>query len=206
MKILLRTLVAVVVGFLAIQLGTMHAATGQTFAIATLATSGPPTLISMAGGRIAHSSTFQSQIIGDTFPHGLAGYRIRVSTGDPSIAVAFSFNTPDFGLTEATSTATSVSMGVADLNGVVGIGAVEAVLGTVTFLGKSEGVTPIVIDVLRLDDATGAPILSSTAVGLLAVSNSRDLDGDGITEDINGNGFFDFADILELFRMLLRVP
>ncbi len=133
-----------------------------------LATSGPPTLISMEGGRVAHSSTFQSQIVGDTFPHGLAGYQIRVSTGDPSIAVAFTFNTPDFGLTEATSTATSVSMGVADLNGVVVIGAVGAVLGTVTFLGKSEGVTPIVIDVVRLDDASGAPILSSTAVGPVA--------------------------------------
>ena len=202
MTILLRTLVAVLVGFAAIQLGTLHAATAQPLAIATQPV--PPTLISMGGGRVADSSTFQSQIIGSTFPHGLAGYRIRVSTTDPLIAVAFQFLTPDFGLTQATSTATSVSMAVVDLNGLVEVGAVDVVLGTITFLGRNPGITSFTIEVLRMDDETGAPILTSTEVGLLTVSHSKDLDGDGTTEDINGNGFFDFADILELFRMLLR--
>jgi hypothetical protein len=97
-------------------------------------------------------------------------------------------------------------MAVVDLNGLVEVAAVDAVLGTITFLGRSEGITPIVIDVLKMDDEDGSPILTSGAVGLLTVSSSRDLDGDGLTEDINGNGRFDFADILALFRMLLKVP
>lgn len=165
-----------------------------------------PTLISIEGGTIAHGGALQSDIIGDTFPNGLAGFQIRVSTGDPSIAVAFDFSTPDYGLTMVTSTASSVTMAAVDLNGRVEVAAVDAVLGTMTFLGRSQGITPIVIDVLKMDDEGGLPILTSTAVGLLTVSNPRDLDGDGITEDINGNGLFDFADVVMLFHMLVSPP
>lgn len=34
-------------------------------------------------------------------------------------------------------------------------------------------------------------------------ANPRDLDGDGVTEDINGNGAFDIGDIQKLFNMYL---
>jgi hypothetical protein len=201
------TIVMAIVVVLAVSLGgTAQAVTVQSVNAVAVATTTPPTLISIAGGRVAHSGTFQADIIADSFPNGLAGFQVTVSTVDPQIAVAFQFLVPDYGLTAATSTATSVTMAVVDLKDLVQPGAENVVIGTITFLGRNEGITPIDITVLRMDDQDGSPILTSTAVGLLTVSNSRDLDGDGITEDINGNGFFDFADVLELFRMLLALP
>lgn len=206
MKYRMASVMAIMVTLAALLGGTAQAVTVQPVDATAVASTTPPTLISIGGGRIAHSGTVQVNIIADSFPNGLAGFQIRVSTLDPVIAGALQFLTPDFGLTQATSTADSITMGVVDLNSVVEIGAVDAVLGTVTFLGRSEGITPIVIEVLKMSDEDGSPILTSTDVGLLTVSNSRDLDGDGLTEDINGNGFFDFADILQLFRMLLTTP
>ncbi len=165
----------------------------------------PPTLVSMADGTIAHSDTLAIDIVGSSFPQGLSGFSIRVATGDPTIAEAFQFTSPDYGLVvlDATSTPGSLRLGVADLNGVVEPGAVDVVLGTVVFLGRSEGVTPIRVTIEGMGDEVGATILTSVSAGVLKVSDPRDLDGDGITEDINGNGIFDFADILLLFKMLL---
>lgn len=165
----------------------------------------PPTLVSMADGTIAHSDTLAINIVGSTFPQGLSGFSIRVSTGDPAIAEAFQFTSPDYGLVvlDATSTPGSLRLGVADLNGVVEPGAVDVVLGTVVFLGRAEGVTPIRVSIEGMADEVGTTILTSVSAGVVKVSDPRDLDGDGITEDINGNGAFDFADILLLFEMLL---
>ncbi len=167
----------------------------------------PPTLVSMADGTIAHSDTLAINIVGSSFPQGLSGFSIRVSTGDPAIAEAFQFTGPDYGLVvlDATSTPGSLRLGVADLNGVIEPGAVNVVLGTVVFLGRAEGVTPIRVTIEGMADEVGTTILTSVSAGVLKVSDPRDLDGDGITEDINGNGLFDFADILLLFEMLLAL-
>ena len=168
----------------------------------------PPTLITIEGGRIAHSGALAVNIIGDIFPNGLAGYQLTVTTADLNIAVPLVYMSPDFGLTslDATSTPGTLRFAMADLNSLIEIGAANAVLGTVTFLGKNEGITAINLTITRMDDESGSLILTSVAAGLLTVSNSRDLDGDGITEDINGNGFFDFGDVIELFRMLNAQP
>lgn len=196
MKRVMMAAVAVVAMVMANALWTQAAEGQQT---------PPPTLVSMADGTIAHSDTLAIDIVGSTFPQGLSGFSIRVSTGDPAIAEAFQFTGLDYGLVvlDATSTPGSLRLGVADLNGVVEPGDVNVVLGTVVFLGRAEGVTPIRVSIEGMADEVGATILTSVSAGVLKVSDPRDLDGDGITEDINGNGLFDFADILLLFEMLL---
>ncbi|MCH8839417.1 MAG: hypothetical protein IH831_01820 [Planctomycetes bacterium] len=77
-------------------------------------------------------------------------------------------------------------------------------LGTVTFEGVAEGNTAIVLTVEKMDSEDGFPILTSVTTGLLTVTHSQDLDGDGLTEDRNANGFFDFADIIQWFEDLLE--
>ncbi len=167
-----------------------------------------PTLIQIEGGRIAYDGTLAVDVVGDRFPNGLTGYQLSVTTADPTIAIPLIYQSPDFGLTnlDATSTPGTLRFAMVDLNSLIEVGAVDALLGTVTFLGLSEGIVAIQLTVQRMSDEDGSPILTSVGTGLLTVSASRDLDGDGITEDINGNGFFDFADVLTLFRMLLALP
>lgn len=171
-----------------------------------IATSIPPTLVSMPGGRIPHSRTMAINITADTFPKGMGGYIIRVSTADPTIAIPVLFTSPDYGLTDldATSTPGSIRLAVVDLNSLVEAGASNVVLGTVTFEGVGEGNTAIVLTVEKMDSEDGFPILSSVTTGLLMVTHSQDLDGDGLTEDRNANGFFDFADIIQWFEDLLE--
>lgn len=168
----------------------------------------PPTLVSIPGGLIPYSGTFEATITADTLPAGLTGYSMRVTTGDSDIATPIAFTSPDFGLTDldATSTAGSLRLAVVDLNHLIEVGATEAVLGTVTFYGWTQGTTTIQVDIERLDDEGGFPILASVTAGLLTVAHSRDLDGDGLTEDFNGNGLFDFGDVEAMFRQLLAGP
>ena len=167
----------------------------------------PPTLISIPGGTVPHSGTIQLNITGNTFPKGLAGFQIRVTTAKPEIAIPILFTSPDYGLTNLNDTEPNVLvLGAVDLNELVEVGAENIVLGTVRFEGLQQGVTAITLEVLKMDDEDGSPILVSEGMGVLMVSNSRDLDGDGLTEDINGNGFFDFDDVIVLFKMLLAVP
>ena len=75
-------------------------------------------------------------------------------------------------------------------------------LGTVT-LGANQGVgsnSMYSVVVLPKNGAQVTPPDFPTFPGL--EFPVQDLDGDGLTEDINGNGRFDFADIVVLFEQL----
>jgi len=165
----------------------------------------PPTMLRVDGGSVPEGGVYEVDLIASLIPEGLAGFTIRVSTGDTSIATPILFSVPDSGLTDLDiSELDALTLSIVDLNGIIPIGAENFILGTLFFEGVSQGITTIQLRVERMDNLEGFPILTSTELGLITVTNSRDLDGDGITEDINGNGLFDFADVLELFRMLTR--
>lgn len=72
---------------------------------------------------------------------------------------------------------------------------------------ESEGIYTIVVSITDDDGGTGSDRIEiivtatpPTLPGMSAASN--DLDGDGLTEDINGNGRLDFSDIVALFEYL----
>ncbi len=177
------------------------------FVTGQLAAQTAPILISLDGGTISHGGTLAMDITADgPFTNGFAGYSIRIGTADANIATPVLFTAPNFGLTDldATSTPGTIRLAAVDLNELIQAGAVDVVLGTVTFQGISDGITAIGLTVEQMDDDNGFPVLTSGSTGLLTVTAAQDLDGDGLTEDWNDNGHFDFADIQAMFKDYLK--
>ena len=167
---------------------------------------GPATILLLADTAINENAIVAVDLVADAFPTGLSGFSITVSTMDPGIARAVVFTGPDYGLTRIDQMGDGLRFSATDLNHLIEPGAAIITLATVSFLGVAPGVTTPSITVERFDDEDGFPITTSATVGTLTVAATRDLDGDGITEDINGNGYFDFADIVLLFEMLIPPP
>ena len=82
----------------------------------------------------------------------------------------------------------------------------DVLLGTITYSGEGVGTTTADLLVTSLQDDNGFEIEHAITPGLITVTPSLDLDGDGITEDIDGNGTFGFTDIVALFEMLVPPP
>jgi hypothetical protein len=137
---------------------------------------------------------------------GIAGFILNVGVDDLTIARPVLFETPDYGMKSLEQSGARLRLAIADLNGVIATSSADVILGTVHFLGVAPGVTRIVLTVERMDDLDGSNIPTSPTAGLLTVTDTRDLDADGLTEDFNGNGRFDFADIRRLFQLLLDQP
>lgn len=164
------------------------------------------TTLTLADTAINEDAIVAVDLVADSFPSGLSGFSITVATIDPAVARAVVFVGPDYGLTRIDQMGDGLRFSASDLNHLVEPGAAVVTLATVSFLGAAPGVTTPSITVERIDDEDGFPITTSAIVGTLTVAATRDLDGDGITEDINGNGRFDFADIVGLFEMLIPPP
>lgn len=164
-------------------------------------------VVSIAGARVGQGQVVQIDLVADIIPAtGLAGFSITISTGLPGIARPVLFDSPEYGLKRVDQFGDDLRLSIVDLNGIAPAGSIDFTLGTVHFLGVSAGVTAIQISVGQIDDLAGDPITTSGSAGLITVLATRDLDGDGITEDINGNGRFDFADIMALFDLLIPPP
>jgi PKD repeat protein len=83
------------------------------------------------------------------------------------------------------------------------------VLSTLTVSGKDMGSTNLSIGINRLDDDEGYHIEPTPATGEVKVilftlpdqeTSPRDLDGDGLYEDLTGNGEFSFVDVVAYFH------
>ncbi|KKN44213.1 hypothetical protein LCGC14_0695240, partial [marine sediment metagenome] len=150
---------------------------------------------------------------GDSFPLGLSGFRLTVHPEDPATAHVVGFDSPEYGLasTQISSGTVVVEPGglrldVVDLADLVEPGDFGPLLTTVRIEGLSAGQTDFVVTVLKADDEDGFPIDAVGVGAQIQVAASRDLDGDGLTEDCNGNGLFDFADVTCWFDHLLVTP
>jgi PKD repeat protein len=103
-----------------------------------------------------------------------------------------------------------VTLKAADIGGAVDPGATDVTLATVTLDAGDYGETALTTDIARLDEDDGSAIDASTVAGSLAVQPPSvgdnpaptDPDGDGLYEDLNGNGEFEFDDVVTLFEHL----
>ncbi len=98
----------------------------------------------------------------------------------------------------------------ADLGESVSEGATEVELATVTLAGQSDGETDVGVDVSNLDGNAGDEVPVSTQSATLTVvspgpdwpEGATDPDGDGLYEDLNGNGEADYQDVVRYFNEL----
>ena len=143
-------------------------------------------------------------------PNGLSGFELTVSV-NPSVALIKRVEFPGFGLNESSGAPGSdVSIKAVDINNVVKPGDTNFELAVLVIEGISTGDAALNIEVKELDDDHGNPIFADIKPGRVVVLLSpppipaqrepRDLDGDGLFEDLNGNGRLDFADVVLFFK------
>jgi PKD repeat protein len=101
----------------------------------------------------------------------------------------------------------SIYLKALDGNDTIQAGATDVVLATLTVKGRNPGITNVTLGIDRLDDDNGDEIEALLETGNLEVTlmtipgqtaSAQDLDGDGIYEDLTGDGSLSFVDV-ELF-------
>ncbi len=114
------------------------------------------------------------QIILDSAPQGLAGYDMIVSLQNPGVGeIASAVFPPWATLANATALPNqSVRLMAADLDTQIGPGATNVLLVTISLTGTAAGMSPITINILRMDADGGAAIHATTTDGQVIVSSA----------------------------------
>ena len=103
----------------------------------------------------------------------------------------------------------TVELKAVDLRDAVKPGALNVVLAEITVRALAPGVAVAWAINATIDDDSGRPVAVVIRPGVIYVSGCprpvagvvpRDLDGDGLYEDLNGNGRLDYDDVVRLFR------
>jgi 5-hydroxyisourate hydrolase-like protein (transthyretin family) len=159
------------------------------------------------------------RIILSKAPAGLAGYELIVrlvpqAGSHQDVADIIDIRFPEWaGLTDKSIGDDLARFRAVDIGDRVRAGSEEIVLAEVVLRGKAEGTMQIELVVVRMDDDGGGSIPVTTRNGVLEVvrvlgpppveenlPTPRDLDGDGLYEDVNGNGRLDYDDVVKFFR------
>jgi 5-hydroxyisourate hydrolase-like protein (transthyretin family) len=159
-----------------------------------------------------------ARIILSKAPAGLAGYELIVrlvpqAGVQQDVADIVDIRFPEWaGLTDKSIGDDLARFRAVDIGDRVRVGSEEIVLAEVVLRGKAEGTMRIELVVVRMDDDGGGSIPVTTRNGVLEVVRAgpppveenlpppRDLDGDGLYEDLNGNGRLDYDDVVKFFR------
>jgi PKD repeat protein len=149
----------------------------------------------------------------DSLPDGLSGYNFTVSLDDPTVAEIVSIEYPDWAtVTENSSLpGSSVYIKTVDGNHQVEAGAEDVVLASITVSGNEMGTANLILDLNRFDDDNGSEIEAELSAGSLEVTmvtlpgqtnSPQDLDGDGLYEDLTGDGTLSFVDVEVFFHQM----
>jgi len=185
---------------------TVHSAVQQDTQITII----PPTT-SLATGQ-----THDYLVILDTAPAGLSGYNLTVRLTNPAVAEIVGIQFPAWVTlpTNSTIPADSVWCKSADLTGASG--KTNITLVTVTLRGDNAGTTNITVLPDRIEDREGGRYTPSITDAILSViathpfpnpsggffSQPRDLNGNGLYEDLDGNGWIGFNDVVIYYNNL----
>jgi len=170
----------------------------------------PNVLVDVDSLAVGNGGTGTATLTASSLPTGFAGARVTVSVTDPDVAAITGVSFPDaLGLTESdiSSDGSSVTVRMADTQDEIGAGGRDITVATLTLRGRGTGTTDLAVEVEQMDDDSGSTIDAEAREGVLVtgpppVAGSdapTDPDGDGLFEDINGNGRLDYEDIQLLF-------
>jgi len=160
---------------------------------------------------VGYGQTGRAALTASSLPTGFSGAEVTVSVSNPEVASITGVEFPDgLGLTESSMSndGSSVTIRVADTDRNVEAGGRNVPLATLTVRGDSTGTTDLQVAVNRMDDEEGTAIDANARTGVLVTgpptvtggSAPTDPDGDGLYEDLNGNGRLDYEDIEILFN------
>ncbi|WP_173862769.1 alkaline phosphatase PhoX [Salinigranum rubrum] len=173
----------------------------------------PNTQVYVSSVAVGQGESVQADVMAKHVPDGIAGGEFTVEVADPSVVEITSASYPDaVGLSasptiEAGATAT---FKFADTNMAMQPEGTEFKLATVTLSGMGAGSTDIDTSA-SLDDDNGNAIdveprsgVAMTGPASIGAGGAapQDPDGDGLYEDVNGNGRVDYDDVVTLFNNL----
>ncbi|AEH36537.1 alkaline phosphatase PhoX [Halopiger xanaduensis] len=178
----------------------------------------PPARVQVDSLAVSHDATGEVDLTLESIPNGIAGGRVTVTVEHDDVAKITDASYRD-GL-ELTAEPTvedggsTVEFRFADLENEIDADALDVTLATLELEAVGTGTTDITIDVHALDDDEGMPVEPQSRPGVVVTgppaigggsgsgSSPTDPDGDGKFEDVNGNGRFDYDDIVVLFEHL----
>ncbi|WP_226022311.1 anti-sigma factor domain-containing protein [Halomicrobium salinisoli] len=172
----------------------------------------PTVGVELADAEVGTSGTATASIVLSEAPDGLSGFEVDVSLGDPSVASIAGASYPEgYGPTadpQIADDGSSVSLEAADGTEMVQPGDADVELATVELTAESGGETDVAVAVQGIQAENGSPMATATTGGVLSVTAVEpiegalptDPDGDGLYEDLNGNGEVDFDDVVRYFK------
>ena len=153
-----------------------------------------------------------AELTGRWLEAGLSGGAMTVSISDPDVAAITGVTIAEpFSISESdvASDGSSAEIRFADVekNAQSVVGGTDTLLATLDIYGESAGTADIEVSIERLDDDGGTALEANTELGVVIVGpppvtgseEPTDPDGDGLFEDVNGNGRVDYDDIQLLF-------
>ena len=170
-----------------------------------------------AAASVLIGKTTTVQVVIGPLPTGLAGYNLTLGLSDPAIAEITGLALPGWAPLNSTSglPADQLVFSSVDLGKAVEPGAGATVLADITLRGDAPGTTDLLLGIGRIDADGGDPILATILDGALTVfqvepfpgytNRPTDPDGDGLYEDINGNGMLDFDDVVAFYQNMAWV-
>jgi len=170
----------------------------------------PNVMVDVESMAVGFGQTGEATLEASALPTGFAGAEVTVSVTNPAVASITGVAFPeDLGLTESTvaTDGSSATIRVADTDRNVDAGGRDIPLATLAVRGDSTGTTDLQVDVSRMDNEAGNAIGAEARSGVLVTgpptvtggAAPTDPDGDGLYEDLNGNGRLDYEDIEILF-------
>jgi secreted PhoX family phosphatase len=183
----------------------------------------PPASIQLDSVAISYGQTGRVGLSLSSAPTGVSGGVITVSVTDTDVAkITDASYDGDLALTEdpmISEDGTSVTLRFVDLEEAVEPGSTDVQLGSIELEGIGTGTADLTVDVYTMDDDNGATIEPQQRPGIVVTgpppvgggsgsdggdggAPPTDPDGDGLYEDVNGNGRLDYDDIVTLFEAL----
>ncbi len=146
-------------------------------------------------------------------PEGLSGCNVTISLSNGSVATITDLTYPGWATVyqNLILPADSVTLKMADLTKQVEPGATNIAIATFTVRGEALGSTAVGVSVTAMDDDDGAMITPAVSPATFRVvvpiqpvngAMPTDPDGDGLYDDLNGNGRSDFNDVVIYFNYM----
>jgi len=170
----------------------------------------PNVIVDVQSMAVGNGATGTADLYAKSLPAGFSGAQVTITVSNPEVATITGVEFPDaLGLTESSisNDGSSAMLRFADTNRNVQAGGHNVPVASLTIRGDSTGTTDLDVSVNQMDDESGQAIDAEARSGILVTGSPTvtggnaptDPDGDGLYEDVNGNGRLDYEDIEILF-------
>jgi PKD repeat protein len=182
----------------------------------------PPVFVGVDSMAVSYGSTGTVELTASTLPDGFAGARVSVSVSHTDVAAITEASYNDaLGLTQSPAISedgSTVELKAADTDNALQSGASNVTLATLELEGTGAGTADLTVDVHEMDNDDGGSIDVSERSGMVVTgpppigggggggggsgAAPTDPGGDGLYEDVNGNGRLDYDDVVSLFEYI----